>query len=277
MTANEYTLPYGLQLLRRMRLPHKLGLLDRLYGKYLSDFGVAWVKTASGPLWKLDLRNGCHRWIVYGDYEGPTFLPWARRWLRNGGTVIDSGANIGQTVLYFGPLKNTIVYAFEPNAASADWLEKCLREQQGWNVKVIRQGLSDSPNQLKLLIPDSEGEQGALATLHTEWYGQRKCHYATISVDRLDTFMDERNLSTIRLWKLDVEGWELKALQGAENAFRRKAIDAVFLELHPINVEAVGEFIKTLGYDWFIFNSRGLLKKYLGGATDTQNLVVLPV
>jgi len=51
--------------------------------------------------------------------------------------VIDSGANIGQTVLYFGAMDNTVVFAFEPNVESALWLEECLGEQHGWNVDVI--------------------------------------------------------------------------------------------------------------------------------------------
>jgi len=36
-------LPIGLRLLRRVPFPHKLGLLDRLYGASLSRAGVAWV------------------------------------------------------------------------------------------------------------------------------------------------------------------------------------------------------------------------------------------
>jgi len=272
------SLPIGLRLLRRLRFPHKLGLLDRLYGGNLSRAGVAWVKTANGPVWKLDLRSGSHRWIVYGDYGGPTFLRWARHWLRTGGVVIDSGANIGQTVLYFAALDNTTVYAFEPNNEPALWLEECLREQPGWSVEIVRQGLSDVLSQLSLVVPDFIGEHGAQATLHTEWYGEQKRAMVSIPVDRLDTFIEKRNISTIRLWKLDVEGWELNALRGAEKAFRRKAIDAVFLELHPANSEAVGEFIKSCGYDWFAIGSGGKLEKFQGKATrDLADVVVLPV
>lgn len=277
MRQNVLSLPIGLRLLRQTRFPHKLGLLDRLYGGYLSRVGVAWVKTANGPVWKLDLRSGPHRWIVYGDYGGPTFIRWARHWLRTGGVVVDSGANIGQTVLYFAALDNTTVYAFEPNGESVVWLEECLREQRGWNVEVVRQGLSDSPNQLSLLVPDFAGEHGAQGTLHTEWYGDQKREMVPIVVDRLDTFVEERNISTIRLWKLDVEGWELNALRGAEKSFRRKAIDAVVVELHPANSEAVGEFIKSCGYDWFAIGSGGQLEHFQGKAKDLVDVVLLPV
>jgi FkbM family methyltransferase len=277
LIANEFALPYGLRVLRQAWLPHKLGVLDRLYGRRLSRAGVVWVKTANGPLWKLDLRSGSHRWIVYGDYGGPEFMSWARRWLRNGGVVIDSGANIGQTVLYFGGIAKTIVYAFEPNAEPALWLEECLEEQTGWNVEVIRQGLSNVPGNLELFIPDFPGEHGAQATLRGDWYGSERRPATTIRVDRLDTFITDRNLSNIRLWKLDVEGWEMNALQGAEMAFRCKAIDALFVELHPDNSEAVGKFIKPMGYDWFVFDSRGKLKKFPGGGTRTRNVVIMPV
>jgi len=65
-------------------------------------------------------------------------------------------------------MDNTVVFAFEPNVESALWLEECLGEQHGWNVDVIRQGLSDARDQVSLLIPDFAGECGAQATLHSD-------------------------------------------------------------------------------------------------------------
>jgi FkbM family methyltransferase len=269
-------LPLGLRLLRRFRFPHKLGAIERLYGRQLSRNGIAWVKTAIGPVWKLDLRSGSHRWLVYGDYGGNAFLPWARGWLHGGGVVIDSGANIGQTALNFATLPGTQVFAFEPNVDSALWLEECVREQRGWSVEVIRQGLSSGPEQLCLVIPDFADEHGAQATLHTEWYGARKRETVTILVDRLDTFIEDRNLAAIRLWKLDVEGWELNALMGAERALRRHAIDAIFVELHPDNTDAVRAFIRSCGYDRYSFDAHGRLGKYQGDAKATIDVLVLP-
>ena len=93
-------LPLPLTGLQPFDFPHKLGICERLFGKALAPHGIAWVHTAAGIAWKLDLTLNLHRWIVYGKYEGAPFLNWARQFLPRDGVVVDSGANIGQMLLY---------------------------------------------------------------------------------------------------------------------------------------------------------------------------------
>ena len=69
--------PASIGLIRRVDFPRKLGLCERLFPHRLGKLGIAWVDTAAGSRWKLDLRNATHRWIVYGKYEGAPFLNWA--------------------------------------------------------------------------------------------------------------------------------------------------------------------------------------------------------
>jgi FkbM family methyltransferase len=267
------SLPLGLRALRHFEFPHKLGLLDRLYGRALERRGICWVKTASGPVWKLDLRSNSQRWIVYGDYEGPVFLGWARRWLARGGVVVDSGANIGQTVLYFAALPGCQVYAFEPNPPSAAWLRECLA-MQNWNVEVIEEGLSDQRSDMTLRIPDFSGEQAAQATLQTGWYKTVSTRATSIVVDTLDAFIERRAIARVRLWKLDVEGWEMAALRGAERSLRRNAIDAIFVEMHPDNGAEAKRFLELCGYRVHRLSHRGLGP--YDGCDVTVNLIALP-
>ena len=132
-------LPFGLRFLRRLPIPKKLGFLGRLYGKKLAKHGVVWTKTHPGPIWKLDLRNSTHRWIVFGDYEGPGFIPWARNWVRENSVVVDSGANIGQVLLYLASKIDTGKYlAFEPFPPARRWLEECVKRYPPWPVQPAR-------------------------------------------------------------------------------------------------------------------------------------------
>lgn len=169
-TSPSLELPAVLRLLRRLPLPHKLGLLEKLYGQELGQLGIAWVVTANGVLWKLNLADACQRWIVFGDYEGSIQMSWLRHWLAPGGVVIDSGANIGQMLLYLAPLPGVDLFAFEPLPTAADWLDECLRHQPNWSVKVIRQGLSDSIGTLSMQI------DGARSTTRSDWYGSKGFH-----------------------------------------------------------------------------------------------------
>jgi FkbM family methyltransferase len=270
------SLPIGLRVLRRFRFGHKLGVLERIYGSALSRHGVAWVRTAHGPMWKLDLRNSSHRWMVFGDYEGSTGMNWLRQWLAPGGVVVDSGANIGQTVAYFGPLLGVRIFAFEPFAEASEWLNQCLARQTGWHVEVVSAGLHDAPGSLQLLIPDLAWEIGAQATLQAGWYGDRVKRYVTIPVLRLDDFLEERKIDRLRLWKLDVEGWEIHALTGALAALGRHAIDAVYIEVGSECLSRVREIADGTGYTIFRLESQGRLVLQRGPLEGTMNLIMLP-
>ena len=270
------SLPIGLRVLRRCSFPHKLGILERIYGSALSRHGVAWVRTAHGPIWKLDLRNPSHRWMVFGDYEGPTGMNWLRRWLAPGGVVVDSGANIGQTVAYFGPLLGVRVFAFEPFAEASEWLNECLAQQTGWHVEVVSAGLHDASGSLQLLIPDFTSQIGAQATLQRSWYGDRLKRYVTIPVLRLDDFLEEREIDRLRLWKLDVEGWEIHALTGSLAALGRHAIEAVYAEVNPGHLSRVQEIADETGYKIFRLDQQGRLVLQDGALVGTMNLIMLP-
>ena len=112
-------LPGLLRCLQPREFPRKLGICDRLFGRALAGAGICWVRTAPGPVWKLDLGNQTHRWIVYGSYEGPAFWHWLRRDGAGTRTIVDSGANIGQTVLYFASLLPAArIFAYEPGSAA---------------------------------------------------------------------------------------------------------------------------------------------------------------
>jgi hypothetical protein len=95
-------LPLLLRCLQPLEFPRKLGLCERLFANRLARLGDCWVRTSTGVVWRLDLRNPTHRWMVYGDYEGSGFLNWVRSNVPPTGAIVDSGANIGQMAVYFG-------------------------------------------------------------------------------------------------------------------------------------------------------------------------------
>jgi hypothetical protein len=126
--VREIKLPWPLSRLQALDFPRKLGIMDRLFRRALAAKGVAWVQTAAGIPWKLDLAYAPHRWIVYGKYEGGAFLDWAKSFLKPTALIVDSGANIGQMLLYFGQwVPEGRVLAFEPGKYQADWLAECLK------------------------------------------------------------------------------------------------------------------------------------------------------
>ncbi len=60
----------------------------------------------------------------------------------------------------------------------------------------------------------------------------------TIRLKTLDGFCDERNIDRIALLKLDVEGHELKVLEGAHRLIQSNAIDFIQFEFGGTNVDS---------------------------------------
>jgi FkbM family methyltransferase len=222
--AKDSHLPFGLRVLRKLPLPKKLGTLGRIYGNSLARCGVTWVETSAGPDWKLDLRNHTHRWIVCGDYEGPGLIEWARGWIRENSVVVDSGANIGQVLLYLAPkIRSGRYIAVEPHPVARQWLEECLSRYPQWKVTVEKFGL---------------GECAGRASLAGQWGGDVEVGSHTelefgsgeIEVVALDDYARQAGLQKIDFWKLDMEGAEESALRGADALLSAQAIRALVLE-----------------------------------------------
>ncbi|MDF5731186.1 MAG: FkbM family methyltransferase [Rhizonema sp. PD38] len=247
-----YRLPLPLSWLQPINFPHKLGICERLFGRAIAPQGICWVKTGAGIPWKLDLANPTHRWIVYGKYEGASFINWVRKFLAPDSIIVDSGANIGQMLMYLAQwLPQGKILAFEPGKEAADWLEECLATYTNLPVEILRVGLGASPSQLRL---QSIGENFG----HGAWNQVSENEGDIIQVVRLADELAARSIKTVDLWKLDVEGYEIPALQGAEELLKEQRIKAIYAELIGSNGQRVRDYLKTFGYRCYLFDGNQL-------------------
>jgi FkbM family methyltransferase len=249
------TLPLPLTWLQAVDFPHKLGICERLFGKALTRHGICWVDTAAGITWKLDLAVVPHRWIVYGKYEGAPFLNWARKFLPPNGVVVDSGANIGQMLLYLAQwIPQGKVLAFEPGVKQADWLEECLTVHPTLPVELIRRGLGASATRLRLASCGSD-------FIHGFWARVSATEGEPIEIVRLEDELSSRSIEKVDLWKLDVEGHEIPAMQGAETLIKEQRIRAIYAELtvRDGHGQAVRDYLDKLGYQCYLFDKSGKL------------------
>jgi FkbM family methyltransferase len=247
------SLPLPLRWLQSINFPHKLGVCEKLFGRIIANQKICWVQTAAGIPWKLDLENPTHRWIVYGKYEGSGFLNWAKAFLPPNGVVVDSGANIGQVLLYLSLwLTQGKVLAFEPGKEQADWLEECLVVHKNLPVEVIRLGLGASPAKLYL---NNVGP----GTVHGAWSQVSETDGESIRVVRLADELAARSIERVDLWKLDVEGYEIPALQGVESWLKEHRIRAIYAELANENGLKIRNYLEQFGYQCYLFSDRGKL------------------
>jgi FkbM family methyltransferase len=248
-------LPLSLTWIQSFDFPRKLGICERIFGKTISYHGIGWVKTGAGITWKLDLTNPTHRWIVYGKYEGEAFINWAKKFLPHDGIIVDSGANIGQMLMYLAQwIPNGKVLAFEPGNEAANWLSECLSAHKDLPVELLRFGLGAYPAKLRLQnVGDNLG--------HGAWNQISETEGEEIEIISLADVLTARSITTVDLWKLDVEGYEIPALQGAEVLLQQQRIKAIYAELAGDNGQKVREYLANFGYSCYFLNRQG--KPYL--------------
>lgn len=243
-TSPEHPLPLPalLRFLQPREFPRKLGVCDRLFGRALAAQGIVWVRTAVGPVWKLDLANVTHRLIVYGWYEGPALWNWIRRHRRPFRAVVDSGANIGQTALTFATLlPGTKIFAYEPGAAARAWLAESVAASGLGAIQVESSGLGETAGTARLASEDNDERHGSWNKVNTE-------RGEPITVATMDDEMARLGLAEIDFWKLDMEGYEIHALRGAARALAAHRIRALYVEVGGEAGKPALELLRGHGY-----------------------------
>ena len=260
------SLPLIIRWLQPYDFPHKLGLMDRFFKRQLARHGICWAYTSTGIPWKLDLQNSTHRWIVYGKYEGAAFLNWARDFLTIDGVIVDSGASIGQMLLYTSQwVPKGMVLAYEPGSRQADWLAECLAANSALPVELIRKGLGAASATLHL-------HDGGLTFTHGGQSVITETKGVPVEIVRLEDELAKRSIKRVDLWKLDVEGYEIPALTGAQEYLKNHQIRAIYVELHGTNGEQICRFLGGYGYDGFLINEDGRLTRIKALPEHTNGL-----
>ena len=140
-----------------------------------------------------------------GDYLGMTYL-LSNIEFRNGDTVIDCGANVGDLHLYFWKSNIDIDYiGIEPSPVEFMHLKLNVPLGTFFNL-----GLWDSNSEIEFFVSSSKADSSFVQpSSFTE--------KITIPAKRLDSLIAS---TPIKLLKLEAEGAEFEAIQGAENLLR---------------------------------------------------------
>jgi FkbM family methyltransferase len=181
------------------------------------------------------------------------------------GTLVDVGANTGQTVEWFHRLRpESPVYCFEP-------LPDCFAK--------LLSALADNPQAkaFNVALGETEGERTfyrsrfspsssllPMGTLHKELFPETsEGSLETVAVRRLDSYLDEIAISGGLLIKIDVQGAEAQVLRGGHQLLA--LADAVVAEvcLLPLyeGQSTFPEILSLLDESDFAF--MGLLDQYL--------------
>ena len=181
-----------------------------------------------------------------------------KRFLPSDGSFIDVGANIGTfTLVAAHRAVRGQVHAFEPSAHHFARLAHNVELNDFKNVALNRKGLYDQPGEAVLFLPSQTGEMNnsGAASLYTSALEETRQVSEGVSLIRLDDYVREKSIGRVDIIKIDIEGAELKALEGARETIARFR-PLVFMELDLDNLERaerspeeVLQYWKSLNYE----------------------------
>ena len=180
-----------------------------LWGRYLKDIEAAKVEK---DLYKVG------PYMIYCTDSSALLSSWLEEAYKlngicepkKGDWIIDGGAFQGDTTLWFSDLVGSEgkVYAFEPFNKNYNILRKNIERNYLKNVIAIPKALYRE-SKIYSMIGDGQG-----ATLVEN-------DSSTIEATALDEFVQSQNCPHIDLIKMDIEGAEVPALEGAINTIRK--------------------------------------------------------
>lgn len=176
--------------------------------------------------------------------EAATLLPFARLAAAAHG-VVDIGANVGlYSLVALAANPNSLVYAFEPVPQTAERLRQNLRLNH-WEDRchVEQVALADEVGTASLHVP--HGHLPTSASLHPDGFRHLPGSIIEVPVARIDDYL--RDLDSIDLVKIDVEGFEDAVLRGAPRLLRQRP--TIILECHPDGpADALDSLLLGAGY-----------------------------
>ena len=201
--------------------------------------------------------RGAHDWR-------PIFV--MEKILKKGQTFIDIGANQGEYAIWAARKTGWSgkVIAFEPMDALFSQLEAnfALNPKYEKVFLPIKMGLSDKQGQLELY-----GKSGSNEGVNTIYpTASHDVFLQSIPLDTLDHQLQNLNLDSVDLIKIDVEGAELQVLKGAVQSIEKYRPNFI-IEINPESCLAAGykaadilSFLKEKQYMIFKIGLRGKLK-----------------
>jgi FkbM family methyltransferase len=138
-------------------------------------------------------------------------------------TIVDGGANVGQFARAAAEtFPEARIIAFEPLPDVADKLRTNLSDCQRAEVRAVALGSVDGAVSFRRNRYSPASSILRLRADATESFPQvREDEELEVPVVRLDTILDHEVLEPPVLLKLDLQGYELEALRGAEATLRR--------------------------------------------------------
>jgi FkbM family methyltransferase len=179
------------------------------------------------------------------DYHEMNFI---LRFLRREDSFIDIGANVGvYTLLAASQLNASSLYSFEALPKNYNRLLQNLELNGLQQVRTHQLAISNSQGYVTLYV--SDGDSTPSITSH-----QGK-NTVQVESNTLNNFSKTLPLDRLTLGKIDIEGAELLAFQGANLLFEKQIPVVWILEILGKDNQELVNFLHNYGYSLYQYNA----------------------
>jgi FkbM family methyltransferase len=193
--------------------------------------------------------------LIFGKHE-PLVTSLVEGAVVRGMTCIDVGSNLGYYVVLEAELVGDEgeVIAFEPSKRAFEYLTKSIAINRLSKIRACNMAVGDSDGVLYF-------EPSRKSNLSRVSDGAQVVGWETVSSTKIDSLVSQWNIQRIHFMRMDIEGYEFKAIQGARETLQRWK-PALLIEIHSalmgekMTVELL-EVLRSLGYDVISLVPRG--------------------
>lgn len=150
-------------------------------------------------------------------------------------TIFDIGANIGQTAAKYSYLfPESTIYSFEPLPES---FQKLHRRFKGNNlVEPIQLAVSNKVGKRKFYVNQDSTTNSLLPTVDEVgyWFDPNRIKNIAaieVPVTTIDDFCKQKSIDEIQILKMDIQGGEVMALEGATGKLSQGSISLIYTEI----------------------------------------------
>lgn len=181
-------------------------------------------------------------------------------YLREGMTVFDVGANVGELALLFSRFVGAsgVVHAFEPGGRAFERLETICRAASLRNVRLNRLALAEEETTVSLHVYDDDylsWSTRALRPLEDYGIDVKPVAVEEVPATTLDSYCERSGVASIDLLKVDVEGAEFQVLAGARRMLGERRVRCLTFEFGQTTFdmgnspERIETYLRDAGYE----------------------------
>lgn len=150
--------------------------------------------------------------------------------VQKGDIVVDAGACFGMNTLKFSKAagKEGKVVSIEPNESNLIDIRRIIRLHRLKNVVVIPKALWNKKSEMKFYCHSSPGSHSLVDKRNVK-------EIVEIRVDTMDDILKDLKIDKVDFIKMDIEGAEIEALEGAKETLRNNDVKLAIASYHKIN------------------------------------------